>query len=66
MNMNINQQIAWLEQQLRHMRSRLPMAVTEGLVSEEHATHKLACAQAALQTLTQLRGLVAGKGIKNG
>lgn len=56
--MNINQQITWLDQQLRHMKSHLPIAVAEGRVSEQHATHKLACAQAALETLTQLRGLV--------
>jgi hypothetical protein len=58
----MHQQIEWLEQQLRHMKRHLPNVVVEGRISEEHATHKLACAQAALVTLTQLRGIFRGEG----
>lgn len=57
----IHQQIAWLEHQLRHMRQHLPEVVAQGRMSEEHASHKLGCAEAALQTLTQLRGIVRGE-----
>lgn len=65
MTTTINQQITWLEDQIRHMKRSLPLQIASGRISEEHATHKMACAHATLQTLTQLRGIVAGKGSAN-
>ncbi|MES2148618.1 MAG: hypothetical protein V4508_02385 [Pseudomonadota bacterium] len=61
MTVTIHQQIDWLESQIRHMKISLPRGVDAGRVSTEHATHKMACAQATLQTLTQLRGIVRGE-----
>jgi len=65
MTPNIHQQISWLEQNIKAMRTMIPKAVSEGRLSEEHGTHRLACAHAALQTLTQLRGIVHGKEVAN-
>lgn len=57
----IHQQIAWLQDQIRHMKRAVPLAVQSGRMTEEHGTHKLACACASLQTLSQLRGIVRGE-----
>lgn len=62
--MTINQQITWLEDQIRHMKKTLPMQVAAGRISEKASTHKLACAESAYRTLTQLRGIVRGEGPK--
>ena len=62
LNISLNQQIDWLNGQLKWMRKQLPDAVAQGHITEEVATHKLSCAQAAVCTLTQLRGIVGGKG----
>jgi hypothetical protein len=63
--MTINQQITWLGDQLRYMKSVMPKLVASGRLAEVDATHRIACAQATLETLTQLRGIVAGKGNAN-
>lgn len=54
----IHQQIDYLNDQLKHMRADLPIAVANGRITDEHATYRMAYASAILQTLTQLRGLV--------
>lgn len=59
----IDQQIAWLKQQIKHMESTMPHAVEAGRIAEEHMTHRIACARAILGTLTQLRGIVQGKAV---
>lgn len=58
--MTIHQQIAWLVSQIRHMKTAHPKLVQSGRLAETDATHRMACASAALQTLTQLRGLAGG------
>lgn len=54
---SIDQQIEWLERQVRHQRKLLPQQVEAGRMTEEGAVFALACASSALQTLTQLRAL---------
>lgn len=54
----IDQQIKFMQDQVKFMKATLPIGVANGRIMEEHATHKMACAHAALETLTQLRGLV--------
>lgn len=61
MKPTIHQQIAWLELQIKVMRTAIPTAVANGRITEEHGTHRLACAQASLETLTQLRGILGVK-----
>lgn len=60
MTITIHDQINWLESQLKHMAKTLPIGVAQGNIDREHAAFKLSCAQASLQTLTQLRGIVRG------
>jgi len=54
----INDQIEWVQSQVRYMKKNHPAKVEAGELSKERATYLLACASATLQTLTQLRGLV--------
>jgi hypothetical protein len=58
MIVSLDQQIDWMERQVRYQRKSAPKQVELGRLSQEEATHALACASCALQTLTQLRGLV--------
>lgn len=57
MTATLDQQIDYMERQVRHHKKALLVQVEAGRLTAERASHILACASSALQTLTQLRGL---------
>ena len=62
--MTIDEQIKWVEGHIRHMRKSFPEQVAAGRLPQERASYLVAAAQATLETLTQLRGLVLRGGSK--
>lgn len=54
----LDQQIEYLERHVKHIKKTIPLQVKDGRLSDERAISILAAASSALQTLTQLRGIV--------
>lgn len=63
---NIHQQIDWMEDQIAHMKRKLPIGVRNGNITQAHADTKWACATAALGTLKAIRSAVYGKEAAHG
>ena len=66
MTATINQQIAFVRDQIANMKVKLPIAVQEGRMSAEYAARKLETAKATLNTLTQLRAITRGDEVQHG
>lgn len=60
MTVTIDQQIEWLRKHIRRNKTAYPERVASGQLRLEHATHMMACAESAYQTLSQLRALARG------
>lgn len=60
--MNIDQQIKCLSREVERRKKVFPTLIEQGRFSEEMATSEIATMQQAMQTLTQLRGLVTVTG----
>lgn len=58
--MGLNQQIVCLTNELKRRKKRYPAMVEKGIMSEKDASYEIAAMLAALETLTQLKG-IAGK-----
>lgn len=54
----LDQQIEYLERHVKHIKKTIPFQVKDGRLNDERAMSILAAASSALQTLTQLRGIV--------
>ena len=55
----IDAQIKCVEREIKRRRHYFPKLVADGKLSEDGATAEIAVMQAVLETLTQLRGIVA-------
>lgn len=60
MTITIDQQITCLSEEVKRRKFVLPKLVESGRMTEEKATHEIEVMRQALQTLTQLRGMVKG------
>lgn len=58
MAITIEQQIRCLKNEVERRKNVFPALIEQGRYSEEKATSEIATMQQALQTLTQLRGIV--------
>jgi len=61
--MTLNQQISWVEDQIRWMEKSLPQQVALDRLTQIAADCRLRCAKSTLTTLTQLRTMVRGEGV---
>ncbi len=58
--MGLNQQIICLTNEIKRRKKKYPVMVEKGILSEQEASYEIAAMHAALETLTQLKG-IAGK-----
>lgn len=56
--MTLDQQIACVQREVKRCKRFLPPRIANQTMSEERVTHEIAAMQAALETLTSLRGLL--------
>ena len=59
MAITIDQQIRCLAQEIDRRKSAYPVLIKQGRFTEEKATYEIEVMRKALQTLTQLKGIVA-------
>jgi hypothetical protein len=58
MTITIDQQIKCLAKEVKRRKKVFPALIEQGRLTDENATIEIVTMQQALQTLTQLRGLV--------
>lgn len=56
----LDQQIRCAKEELERRKGRMAWLVEQGKLSEERATHEIECMRAIYQTLSQLKGILAG------
>lgn len=59
MSITIDQQIKCLKKESERRKKVLPLLVEQGRMSEEAATHEIEVMNKAVQTLTQLKGMLS-------
>jgi hypothetical protein len=57
--MGLNQQIICLANEVKRRKKKYPVMIEKGVISEQDAGYEIAAMQAALETLTQLKGIAA-------
>ncbi len=66
MKVSLHAQIVWLESQVEHMKTTLPLAINSRRLTVEAARAKMNAAEAALETLIQMRDLTKPKEAAHG
>lgn len=55
--MGLNQQIICLANEIKRRKRKYPGLVEKGYMTEQDATYEIAAMQAAMETLSQLKGI---------